>query len=160
MALKFNFTVTEEEVREKWAEQTSAKNWINMYTKLSDSFENWDIDLELAEFIVKRVKEGFIDKYREDDIPEVLKPLLFQANCDDLERKNRENKKITLEDVSGIAELTAIEKLRKYDSLDYTDAVNLFCDGYDLAMEEKRDTTFDLSNVDAQDLIKELKDRL
>lgn len=157
--MEFTFTISEKQVQEKWAEQTTVERWIEMYKKLSDSYSNWDIDLELAEFIIKRVKEGFIDKYREDNIPEILKPLLFQANSDDLKSQNERNKDVTLKDVSGIAELTVIKKLREYKSLDYSDAVNLFCDGYDMAMEEKGETV-DLSGVDVQDLIKELQNRI
>ncbi|MFT6125833.1 MAG: hypothetical protein ACJAVA_000275 [Flavobacteriaceae bacterium] len=157
MALDFTVTISEQEVLEKWAEQVSVNKWIEMYTILSDSFSSWDVDLKLAEFIVKRVKEEWIDKYREEDIPEVLFPLLKNAVTNDVIEQNKKNQNITLEEVSGEVELKAIELLRDYDLIDYSDAVNLFCNGYDFA--EKQIGNVDLSKVDMKDLIKEIQNR-
>ena len=157
MGLDFTVTISEQEILEKWAEQVSAQQWIEMYTILSDSFSSWDTDLELAEFIVKRVKEDYIDKYREEDIPEILFPLLKNAVTNDVIEQNKKNQNRTLEEVSGEAELKAIELLREYDLIDYSDAVNLFCSGYDFA--EKQVGNVDLSNVDMKDLIREIQNR-
>jgi hypothetical protein len=157
MGLDFTVTISQKEVLEKWAEQVSVNKWIEMYTILSDSFSSWDVDLGLAEFIVKRVKEEWIDKYMEEDIPEVLFPLLKNAVTNDVIEQNKNNQDITLEEVSGEAELKAIELLREYDLIDYSDAVNLFCNGYDFA--EKQIGNVDLSKVDMKDLIKEIQNR-
>ena len=159
MGLEFNITITKEKILKKWSEQVDVSEWIGMYENLSDSYSSWTIDLELAEFIVKRVKEDYINKYLEEDIPEVLKPLLLNAISNDIISKNNENLKITLEEVSSIAELKAIEKLREYSYIDYEDAVNIFCDGYDLA-SIKKETNVDLSSIDSKYLIKEIQNRL
>lgn len=163
MALEFTFMVSEKEIQEQWAEQTSVENWIDMYKKLSDSYNNWEIDLELAEFIVKRVKEGYINKYRDENIPEVLRPLLINTNNDNLREKNEKNKNIKLSQVAGVHELEAIKALREYNTLDYEAGVNLFCDGYDLAKygsEDQESEPIDLSEVSKEDLLKELANRL
>lgn len=160
MALDFTITISEKEVREKWAEQVSVEEWIKMYTTLSDSFSSWNTDLELAEFIIKRVKENYIDKYRDEDIPKVLYPLLKNAITNNIIEQNKKNENTTLKEVSGEAELKAIEALRNYDNIDYSDAINLFCDGYDLVIKQKSSSEFNLSEVSSEDLLKEIQNRV
>ena len=159
MGLDFTVTISEKKVKEKWAEQVSTKDWIEMYQKHSNQWSSWDVDLKLAEFIVERVKTGYIDKYRNGDIPKVLRPLLLSSISDNIERQNEENEKITLNDVSGKAELQAILLLRKYATIDYDDAINIYCDGYQRGADSI-DGQVDISNISSKILIEELKNRL
>jgi hypothetical protein len=130
-----------------------------MYSNLSRSYGDWSIDLKLAEYIVGKVKEGYIDKYRDEDIPTVLKPLLVDSISKNIALQNEKNKNVTLEEVSGEAELKAIELLRNYEFIDYRDAINIFCEGYDFAMENKT-ANISLSEFTSEELLTELKNRL
>ena len=157
--MKFTFTLSESEARKTLAKKLTFKELLELILINTNTYSNWDIDLQLAEALVKRVKEGYIDKYRDEDIPQVLRPLLVQAISDNLAKNNEKNKNITLNDVSGEAELKAIKLLREYKSIDYDDAVNLFCDGYDFAKKQTQ-TEVDLSSVDTEKLLTEIKNRL
>jgi len=155
--MEFQITITKEQLLAKWSEQCSTKEWIEMYQKHSSSWNDWDTDLKLAEFIVKKVKKGYIDKYRDEDIPEVLMPILVNAITNNITQRNLENENITLKEVSGESELEAIRVLRDYDLIDYEDAIILFCDGYDFA---ERGQTTDLSKFSTDDLLQEIKKRI
>lgn len=159
MAIEFNFTVSKKELLEKWSKQCSLEEWKEVYMTFSGSFSSWDIDLKLAEFIIKRVKEGYIDKYRDEDIPQVLKPLLIGAMQSNIIKKNEENLNVVIEEVIGEHELEAIKVLRNYNYIDYNDAIDLFCNGYDYA-NRNRVTDVELSNISTEDLLEEIKNRM
>jgi len=158
--MKHTVEITKKELLDLWADNCTEKEWIENYKRLSDSFCSWELDLRLAEFIVNRVKEGYIEKYMDGDIPEVLRPLLIKAISDDIRERNKLNKDITLEEVSSPEELAAIRRLRDFKALGYNDGVNLFCEGYDYAMEYVDSGSMDLSGVSDEELINELKSRL
>lgn len=50
--------------------------------------------------------------------------------------------------------------MREYSSLNYKDGINLFCSGYDFAIDSEESVIIDLSNVSDIELIEELKRRL
>lgn len=157
--MEFTFTVTDKEIKEKWSEKCSVSEWIEMYKNLSKAYSDWSIDMEVAEFIIKNIKEGYIEKYLESDIPEVLKPLLIEALKKNFAKRNEENKNITLEETAGEHEFEAIRVLREYEEIDYSDAINLFCDGYDFALA-KVEVKTDLSEISTEKLLEEIKNRI
>lgn len=159
--MEFEFRVGKKEIFEKWSEQASPDEWIEMYEKLSVNHMDWSSDMRLAEYIVNKVKEGYIDEYMDEDIPDVLRPLLIQAIGMDINSKNESNKDITLEEVSGEEELEAIRILRGYSIIDYEDAINIFCKGYEFAKDEASVSgIMDLSEIETKALMCELQKRI
>lgn len=156
--LEFKFTVSEKEIQNKWAEQTTPERWIEMYQKLSDSYLHWDVDIKVAEFIIKHLK-SYVKEDLPEDLPEVLQPLLVEAIKIDIKENNENNKDITLQEVADEAELYAIELLRDYDYIDYGDAVRLICKGYDFGRENVDTISKGLEEYTTAELLAEISKR-
>lgn len=156
--MTFKFEVTEKEIQDKWAKQTTSDRWIEMYRKLSNSYSNWDIDIKLAEFIINHIKEYV--KELPDDLPEILYPLLVDEIKNDIANQNEKNKDITLEEVADEAELKAIELLREYDFITYDAAIHLMYDMYKFGQESMEDNGKSLEEYSTAELLEEVKRRV
>ena len=157
--MQFTFTVSEKEVQDKWAKQTTPDRWIEMYQKLSDSYAHWDVDVKVAEFIINHIKE-YIKEYMPEDLPKVLQPLLVEELKNNIIENNLENKDITLEDVADEAELYAIELLRDYDFINYEDAVNIICNSIEFGRESVDTVSKGLEEYTTAELLAEISNRV
>jgi hypothetical protein len=156
--MTFKFEVSEQEVQNKWAEQTTPNRWIEMYKKLSHSYLSWDVDIKLAEFIINHIKEYV--KELPEDLPEVLHPLLIAEIKNDIVENNEKNKLITLEEVADEGELFAIELLKDYDFINYNDAVNLIYEGYEFGKESVDNSSKPLEDYTTAELLAEISRRV
>jgi signal recognition particle GTPase len=156
--LEFKFTVSEKEIQNKWVEQTTPERWIEMYQKLSDSYDTWDVDLKLAEYIISHIKK-YVEVYQSEDLPEVLLPLLGEAIKNDIIENNEVNKNITLEDIGDEAEFYAIELLRDYTYITYEDAIRLVCRGYEFCSKSLDVGRKGLKEYTTAELLAEISNR-
>ena len=156
--LEFTFEVPEQEVQDKWAEQTTPDRWITMYKKLSNNYANWDVDIKLAEFIINHIKEYITEL--PDDIPKVLYPLLAAEIKNDIIENNEKNKDITLEEVADEGELFAIESLRHYDFITYNNAIDLIYEGYEFGKNSIEVSSKSLEEYTTAELLAEISKRV
>lgn len=154
------FTATDEQVIDAWAEQVSYKKLTEVYKKVSDMYQNYIVDAQIAADLVQLVYDNYIkDNYKDDQIPDILKPLVIKAAIEAIKTDkalyNEDKENLPARTVKAIEYCT--ENFTEDQIIVFGDLVEAFEDGY--LTREKENTIKPLSKYSDEELLNELLKR-
>lgn len=163
MATDLTITLSHEQIISAWETQTSYKRWLESYKEVSQAYGTWDVDIEMLSYMIDYVQEGFINKHTSDKYPENLIPLLKKAIEKEFQQEVLKNSKWNEEEGVDPSELRARDYCAELDIQlpNYDTVFTAFYDGY---LEGQRSVINppkpDLSEVSAEELLEEIKNRV